>query len=41
MGNSDAADKIQEPGIAAKRVHSGIHPDPRYSSRTLKVRLLE
>jgi hypothetical protein len=39
--NPDATHEIREPRIAANASHSGIHPDPGYSSRALKVRLLE
>ena len=39
--NSDAADKILKPWIASQRVKSGIHPDPRHSSRSLKEPLLQ
>jgi hypothetical protein len=39
--NSDAADEILKPRITAKRVYSGIHPDPRHSTRPLKECLLK
>jgi len=39
-GNTNAPDKILKPGIASKRVQSEIHPDPGYSSRSLKKGLL-
>lgn len=39
-GNTNAPDKILEPGIAAQRVQSEIHPDPGYSSGSLEEGLL-
>jgi hypothetical protein len=40
LGNSDTADNILKPWIAAEWVQSGIHPDPGHSSRALKDALL-
>jgi len=39
--NSDAANQILKSGIAAKRIESGIHPDPWESSRALQEGLLQ
>ena len=36
-----AADHVLKPRIAAQRIESGIHPDPRYSSGALQESLLK
>jgi hypothetical protein len=41
LRNANAADQILKPGVATERIESGIHPDPRYSSRALEVGFLE
>src|SRR5690242_18634577 len=39
--NAGTADQVLKSWIAAERVESGIHPDPRYSGGSLQERLLE
>jgi len=41
IGKSHPTDKLLKSRIIPKRVHSGIHPDPWHSSRSLKETLLE
>lgn len=41
LRNAGAAGQILKSGIAPQRIESGIHPDPRYSSRVLQEGLLE